>query len=244
MWNTSRPRSAAVDVLGQADEGHAPLLKAGDGLEEVAQGQAESVEPPHNEAATVVDPHRRMAVRPAPWNRQADEVMARVAVPALLGCASTRLGDAVWDALGTSPGYAALAGLLEEVVGAHGRHALQAPFALGEPGRLRELFTLAELDVVITTHGGAARFASLAEWLGTEVRGWTLADSVDDATMQRLEASAHERLARFVRPDGSVTFAVSVVLAAADAVTIRPGPQRASGSTAAELQGQGWADRR
>ncbi len=39
---------AGVDVLGQAHEGHAPLLQVGDRIDEVAQRPAEAIKAPHD----------------------------------------------------------------------------------------------------------------------------------------------------------------------------------------------------
>lgn len=124
-----------------------------------------------------------------------------------------RLAVAVWAPLTDSPGYAALAELLADVVGESGRQSLAAPFSLGAPGELARLFARAGLEASTTAVPGTARFASLTEWLETEVRGWTLAGSVDDATMEQLATSARPRLARFVEPDGRVAFAVTALLA-------------------------------
>ena len=64
---------------------------------------------------------------------------------------------------------------------------------------------------------GDARFASLDEWLHTDIRGWTLSDDVDDEQFERLRRAATERLARFVGADGVVSFAAPALIATATA---------------------------
>jgi len=118
-----------------------------------------------------------------------------------------RLAVAVWDALERSPGYAALAELLDELFGSDVARALHAPFALGDPSALGDLLEQAGIARArISTTEGTARFPSLASWLYTDIRGWTLADAIDDAQFARLSERAERVLARFVRPDGSVAF--------------------------------------
>jgi ubiquinone/menaquinone biosynthesis C-methylase UbiE len=118
-----------------------------------------------------------------------------------------RLAVAVWDRLETSPGYAAMAALLQRLFGERTAAALQAPFALGDQGELRSLFAAAGMpDVRITTEQGTARFPSLESWVHTDVKGWTLADLIDDAQYQQLLGAAQTGLKRFARPDGTVAF--------------------------------------
>ena len=64
-------------------------------------------------------------------------------------------------------------------------------------------------DGKIETRHGTARFRSIEDWVRTEVKGWTLADRVDDVGYQRLQQSAQERLRDFTDSDGSVAFPVA-----------------------------------
>ena len=92
-----------------------------------------------------------------------------------------RLAVAVWDRLENSPGYAAMAGLLERLFGRRIASELHAPFALGDPEALRALFAEAGLgEAKVATHAGTARFPSIEAWVRTDVKGWTLADLIDD----------------------------------------------------------------
>jgi len=70
-------------------------------------------------------------------------------------------------------------------------------------------------DVTVVRRAGQARFTSLDDWLYTEIRGWTLAEHIDDDQYARLRRAAATRLARFVTGDGAVRFAVPALIAAA-----------------------------
>lgn len=135
--------------------------------------------------------------------------MARVARP------DGRIAVAVWAALDESPGYAAFAALLSRMLGAEAAASVGVPFALGDTGELQRLFGRAGLDAAVVRHTGVARFASAREWITTEVRGWTLSDAVDDATLEHLVRTAERELERFSEADGRVSFSVTALLAAA-----------------------------
>ncbi|MGB8500859.1 hypothetical protein [Mycobacterium sp.] len=51
-------------------------------------------------------------------------------------------------------------------------------------------------DVVVHRHEGVACFDSLDQWLFTDIRGWTLADHVDDEQFSRFRAGALRRCRR------------------------------------------------
>ena len=115
---------------------------------------------------------------------------------------------AVWDATGTSPGYAAMAELLERLFGDAVARALHVPFNLGHPDRLR--FALKEaglIDSRIETVAGTARSPSLEAWVETDVKGWTLANIIDDAQFDTLRRAVRGELTRFKDGDGTVSFA-------------------------------------
>jgi ubiquinone/menaquinone biosynthesis C-methylase UbiE len=121
-----------------------------------------------------------------------------------------RLALAVWDALEHSPGYAALAELLQRLFGNQAAGALRTPFVLGDPQYLRSLFDQAGIrDTDIATHNGTARFPSIESWIYTDIKGWTLADMIDDAQYQRLLKKAQRVLQPFVGADGTVAFGLS-----------------------------------
>lgn len=127
--------------------------------------------------------------------------MMRVLVP------GGRMVVAVWDALENTPGYAAMVALLQRLFGDAPADALRAPYSLGWPEALEALFEQAGIcDVVIRTRPGTARFPSLASWVHTDIKGWTLADMIDDEQMQRLLGEARVALKPFVMRDGRVEF--------------------------------------
>lgn len=135
-------------------------------------------------------------------NRQsAIQEMVRVLRP------GGRLAVAVWDSLENTPGYAAMTELLQRLFGDREAEALRAPYVLGDPAALRSLFAKAGVaDAEITTHEGTARFPSIESWVHTDVRGWTLADMIDDVQFARLLEEANRSLGVFVTSQGTVAF--------------------------------------
>lgn len=121
--------------------------------------------------------------------------------------ADGRLSAAVWDSLDRTPGYAAMVNLLDRLFGARVADALRAPFVLGEPDTLRAVFANAGLaNGQFKTFDVTARFPSLEAWVHTDIKGWTLADMIDEEQYQTLLNKARKELAAFERNDGSVSF--------------------------------------
>jgi len=118
-----------------------------------------------------------------------------------------RLAVAVWDSLERAPGYAEMTRLLQRLFGDKVADALRAPFALGDPSALRTLFERAGIpNATISTRTGTARFPSIEAWIYTDVKGWTFADAIDDAQLQRLLEEARKVLRPFLAADGTVAF--------------------------------------
>lgn len=114
---------------------------------------------------------------------------------------------AVWDTLDHTPGYAAMAALLQRLFGDDVAESLHAPYSLGDPETVLSLFDEAGVaDAGLTTQLGTARFPSIQSWVYTDVKGWTAADMVDEAGFERLMAEAEGELQRFVKEDGAVEF--------------------------------------
>ena len=127
-----------------------------------------------------------------------------------------RLAVAVWDALDHSPGYAAMAALLQRLFGSRIADELRAPFVLGDPPALRGLFMRAGIaEVEIRTPDGTARFPSIQSWVHTDVKGWTLADLIDDAQYERLLQEAERELSPYVERAGTVAFRAPAHIATA-----------------------------
>ncbi len=113
---------------------------------------------------------------------------------------------ATWSSLDRTPGYEAMVTLIADELGDEAADALRAPFVLGDIEHVRQLLAPIGTDVRLDEVTGTARFASIADWVHTDVRGWTLADLVDDDGEAALLARAERELAAFVTASGVVTF--------------------------------------
>jgi ubiquinone/menaquinone biosynthesis C-methylase UbiE len=117
------------------------------------------------------------------------------------------LAVAVWDSLENIAGYAAVTELLERLFGSEVADKMGEPFVLGNTKVLQSLFTDAGVsNAQIMTYEGIARFPSINLWVYTEIKGWTLADMIDDVQYQRLLQEAEKELRQFVTPEGTVAF--------------------------------------
>ena len=67
---------------------------------------------------------------------------------------------------------------------------------------------------------GGARFPSLEAWVHTDVKGWTLADLIDEAQYRTLQAEARNALRSFVQADGSVAFRNPALIATSRATPV------------------------
>jgi SAM-dependent methyltransferase len=143
--------------------------------------------------------------------RRAAEEMRRVVRP------GGRVAVATWASVAQSPGYAAMVELLADEIGDWAAEALLAPFCLGTPEQLGDVLSGSFAEVAVVRRDGQARFPSLDDWLYTEMRGWTLAEHIDDQQFARLRRAAEGRLARFASGDGSVRFAAPALIASASA---------------------------
>ena len=120
---------------------------------------------------------------------------------------------ATWASVDQSPGYAAMANLLQQLFGDDAAAALKAPFTLGTEERLRAVTSDVLPNTTITRHEGVARFDSLEAWVHTDIRGWTLADMIDDNQYAGLLAAAQTELADFVDHNGRVHFPAPALIA-------------------------------
>ena len=142
--------------------------------------------------------------------RQAIAQMWRVIRP------GGRLAIAVWDSLENTPGYAAITRLLARLFGDDIAAWLKAPYSLGDPDALRSLLATAGVTAPeVHRLQGAAQFPSIRSWMHTDVRGWTLADKLDDQQYEQLVSEAERELHSFVALDGSVRFDHPALIASA-----------------------------
>lgn len=117
---------------------------------------------------------------------------------------------AVWATLSDVPGYRALTEVLHELFGADIAKGIEVPFSLGNRYLLQDMFKEAgQASIDIETVRGTVRFNSLSDWLYINIKGWTLAEFIDDEGYNELERRAPGALAQFVQPDGTVAFAAS-----------------------------------
>jgi SAM-dependent methyltransferase len=127
-----------------------------------------------------------------------------------------RLAIAVWDSLDHTPGYSAVTSLLARLFGDAVAALLESPYSLGDPSALRTLLVRAGVaDPEVQRVPGEACFPSIRSWMHSDVRGWTLANELDDEQYERLVAEAEVELSRFVTADGSVRFAHPALIATA-----------------------------
>jgi len=122
-----------------------------------------------------------------------------------------RVTFAVWDRLDNNGGYARLADLVDELFGSEAADAIRVPFQMGDPDTLVGLATSGLSDPDVTRHPGVARFESLHAWLHTEIRGWTLADTIDDHGFTTLLDAAQQQLSDLV-VEGQIAFDVSALV--------------------------------
>jgi ubiquinone/menaquinone biosynthesis C-methylase UbiE/uncharacterized protein (DUF1330 family) len=119
-----------------------------------------------------------------------------------------RLAVAVCDSLDESPGYAAVADLLERLFGSDVANAFRAPFVLGNAELLRSLCAKAGIErSEVKRHRGTVRFASIESLISTERACiWTLGGLLDNEQFKRLLEEAERALMPFVTEAGAVAF--------------------------------------
>jgi ubiquinone/menaquinone biosynthesis C-methylase UbiE len=125
-----------------------------------------------------------------------------------------RIAVAVCDTLDHSPGYAALADLLQRLFGERIADAFRAPFVLGDPERLLAIAAAAGIaDAQVTRHDGSVRFASIGSLISTErACVWTLGGMLDEAQFAELLQAAEGALEPFVGADGAIVFEMPALI--------------------------------
>lgn len=120
---------------------------------------------------------------------------------------------ATWAALELTPGYAAMASLLERLFGIEAANAVRTPYVLGDPAEVEALLAAQLDEVEVATVDGTARFASIDDWVHTDIRGWTLAEAINDTQFEVLVTEARRELAEFTDADGRVSFSAPALIA-------------------------------
>ncbi len=128
----------------------------------------------------------------------------------------SRLAVAVCDGLERSPGYLALAELLQRMFGQSVADSFRAPFVLGDTERLQSLCNEAGLDhATVSRHAGSVRFDSIAALVGTErACVWTLGGLLDADQFTRLLTEAQTALQPFENAEGHVVFELPALIIA------------------------------
>lgn len=129
-----------------------------------------------------------------------------------------RLAVAVCDAVANSPGYSALAALLDRLFGTATGDAFRAPFVLGDADRLLQICREAAIPGArVTRHEGQVRFESVAALVSTErACVWTLGGLLDDDQFARLLREAETALRPFVTQGGSIVFDMPALIISAE----------------------------
>lgn len=126
---------------------------------------------------------------------------------------SGRLAVAVCDSLERSPGYAALAELLQRLFGESVANAFRAPFALGDGERLLAIAADAGIaGAQVEQLQGAVRFTSIESLVSTErACVWTLGGLLDDRQFEQLKQAAERELRPYITDEGQIEFAMPVL---------------------------------
>jgi ubiquinone/menaquinone biosynthesis C-methylase UbiE len=129
-----------------------------------------------------------------------------------------RLAVAVCDALARSPGYSALAALLQRLFGEPVAAAFRAPWALGDANRLLDLCEAAGITgAQVARHSRDVRFASIDALVAAErACVWTLGGLLDDEQFERLRLEARQALREFCGADGATRIAMPALIVGAE----------------------------
>ena len=115
-----------------------------------------------------------------------------------------RLAVAVWS---DSPVYPAV-GEIARREGIEGvAESFEPYFDLGDKAKVLGLFNAAGIpNAGIQTRDGWVRFASIDEFIRVEIKGWILADAIDEVAYSRLLEAARKELAEYCESDGRMVF--------------------------------------
>ena len=192
-------------------------------------------------------PGRRRRSTPTPTRRGATPgPLSRANLPC--DTAARRVAFAVCDRLDNNRGYARLATLVEEPLDPMPPTRSESRSTWATQRRSWALATTALAEPTVTRHPGVARFDTVHSRVHTEIRGWTLADSIDDHGFATLPDAAQDQLSDLAAPPsaanaeqpalhrrGRRVAGVELAAAAAVAAAAPPGPRgrRAGGRAVA-----------
>lgn len=124
----------------------------------------------------------------------------------------------VFDGLDQQPVYRTLADIYEQVVDPQVGDLLRAPFSLGTPDTLNDLFTSAGIhDTDRVRRQETARFVSLRDLVLADIRGWFPFAGVELSPdqVERVVREVETALSAYQAPDGTVEFHVTAHLVTA-----------------------------
>jgi ubiquinone/menaquinone biosynthesis C-methylase UbiE len=117
-----------------------------------------------------------------------------------------RVAVAVWRPLRTVPGFDTLTDALDRRIGPDAGDVLRGPFALGDPGPVRDLFSQAGFaDLRVHNHCHATHYSSVDELVRSEISSTPLAvaaESWPPDAIPNLIADVTAALADYVADDG------------------------------------------
>ena len=204
-------RAAARRV---GDQGHVVGLDPNPGMLTVARRSVEPIEWREGVAESLPFEdgsfHRVVSQFAAMFFTDAETAISEMT--RVLGPAG-RVAIATWASLEETPGYAAMVGLLDRLFGEEAADALRAPFTFGNVGRMKDLLSTSLSGVEVEVFDGTARFPSIERWVFTDIKGWTLAEMIDDDQYAALLAAAESELARFTDVTGAVSFPTPALIA-------------------------------
>ncbi len=140
--------------------------------------------------------------------------MHRVLVP------EGRLALMVWRGIGESPGFQALAEILEKNIGPAAATIMRAPFGLSDASELNHLVEAAGFrDVKVDQRVGTIHFPSIERFVSSYIAGSPLAGHVsqaNDAAREKLRADSAQALEKYINNHG-LSFPIAAHLLAAKA---------------------------
>jgi SAM-dependent methyltransferase len=132
--------------------------------------------------------------------------------------AEGRLALMVWRGIGESPGFSALAEILEENIGQAAAAIMRAPFGLSDARELTQLVgSVGFRDVTVQQRVGAVKFPSIERFVLSYVAGSPLVGPVaqaNDAARAKLISDTKDALSKYMS-NGELTFPIAAHLLAA-----------------------------